>query len=144
MSKWLCDKKLQTEGSRESNFRRIWTLSSKIVILTIVTRTGPDYYGLVRIFGFEFSSPNFFGSVHGLFFLVRIFIFWPEPLAGPKKSEHSAYSKMLTTDLSKKCDRKIWTGRERTTILTIKLTINFHWVNNWNFSRPTRLVVNFQ
>ena len=89
-------KELQTEGSRDSIFCRIWTLSSKIAILTMVTRTGPDY-ALDRIFGSEFSSPIF--SVHGPFFLVRIIILWPGSLTGPKKigpktMVHSAYSKI--------------------------------------------------
>ena len=138
MSKWLCSiKELQTEGSRDSIFCRIWTLSSKIVILTMVTRTGLDYYALVRIFGSEFSSPIF--SVHGPFFLVRIIIFWPGSLTGPKKSDQRLWSIVRTQKSGphtrlKNWDQKIQT-RDRTTILTIKMT-HFQWVNNLNFSGP--------
>ena len=137
MSKWLCSiKELQTEGSRDSIVCRIRTLSSKIAILTMVTRTGPDY-ALDRIFGSEFSSPIF--SVHGPFFLVRIIIFWPGSLTGPKKSDQRLWSIVRTQKSGphtrlKNWDQKIQT-RDRTTILTIKMT-HFQWVNNLNFSGP--------
>ena len=138
MSKWLCSiKELQTEGSRDSIFCRIWTLSSKIAILTMVTRTGPDY-AMDRIFGSEFSTPIFFGS-WSVFFWFGLSYYGPDHLPAQKKSDQRLQSIVRTQKSGphtrlKNWDQKIQT-RDRTTILTIKMT-HFQWVNNLNFSGP--------